>query len=540
MATSVLPSMTDRRAPTSVLSFDGRGRLGHAPGIEGLRGVAVAAVVVYHLRPDWLPGGFLGVEMFFVLSGFLITSLLLSEVAASGRVRVWHFLLRRARRLLPAMFAVVAATCVLTGLLSPDIERARARRHAISTLTYSMNWRLVRERLSYTDLVAGQSPFRHMWSLAIEEQFYIGVAVLLGMTALLGVQLRRIRRGHLAIASALLALGSVCAMWVYAADPAQSNARAYYATDRACIRPADRRGIGRADREPPHRAGANVDVASRLVRGMGRAGRRHVAAGRAVEQHVPRRHPGRVAGDRGSDRGTAGPDAGPAGARDAGAAAARPHVVQRVPVALAGHRVRHQSAHALVPAGIGRASRRHHPGGVGGLDDADRAAVSAQHALVGPAVRSRPPPRARGRAVGRNRCDAPAATRSGRGVGATCYSDRALRPGTAANRWSGGCSARTGHHRAGGGPCSGGGRADDGRGHRGRFGGAHPGGRAGGRVPRLRAVESLDQLVRRPATARAEPGPPGLLVPAGRRGPRHDRRILDQRVAGRVLWRLAG
>jgi peptidoglycan/LPS O-acetylase OafA/YrhL len=231
MATAVLSSTTARPVTAPVLSFDGRGRLGHAHSIEGLRGVAVAAVVVYHLRPGWLPGGFLGVEMFFVLSGFLITSLLLSEIDATGQVRVWRFLLRRARRLLPAMFAMVAVTCVLTSTLSPDIELARARRHAIGTLTYSMNWRLIHERLSYTDLVAGQSPFRHMWSLAIEEQFYIGVAVLLGLTALCRVQLGSIRRSRMAMVSGLLAAVGACTMWVLASNPSRSNARAYYGTD---------------------------------------------------------------------------------------------------------------------------------------------------------------------------------------------------------------------------------------------------------------------------------------------------------------------
>jgi peptidoglycan/LPS O-acetylase OafA/YrhL len=231
MATAVRTSTTSRPAMEPVLVFDGRGRLGHAHSIEGLRGVAVAAVVVYHLRPGWLPGGFLGVEMFFVLSGFLIASLLLSEVDATGSVRVWRFLLRRARRLLPAMFAVVIATCALTSILSPDIELARARRHAISTLTYSMNWRLIRERLSYTDLVAGQSPFRHMWSLAIEEQFYIGVAVVLGVAALCRVQLGSVRRERIAIVSGVLAAASAVAMWLLAADPSRSNSRAYYGTD---------------------------------------------------------------------------------------------------------------------------------------------------------------------------------------------------------------------------------------------------------------------------------------------------------------------
>ena len=110
-------------------------RLAYRPGLDGLRAVAVAAVFLYHSRIDWLPGGFLGVDLFFVLSGYLITSLLLVEWDAGTRIDLRRFWLRRARRLLPALVVVVLAALVLAAIFARD-DLARTRGDVISALLY--------------------------------------------------------------------------------------------------------------------------------------------------------------------------------------------------------------------------------------------------------------------------------------------------------------------------------------------------------------------------------------------------------------------
>ena len=145
----------------------------HVAALDGLRGLAVAAVVAYHIAPGWVPGGFLGVDLFFVLSGYLITSLLLEERERTGRIDLLAFAGRRMRRLLPAVLLVVIA---VSGYMAVDGqlgEIERARRHALGTLGYIANWIFIADGDSYFADVSGPSMFRHVWSLAIEEQFYV-------------------------------------------------------------------------------------------------------------------------------------------------------------------------------------------------------------------------------------------------------------------------------------------------------------------------------------------------------------------------------
>ena len=149
------------------------------PGIDGLRALAVIAVVLYHsqdltgiasfLEPQ---GGFLGVEMFFVISGFLITSLLLSEHESSGRIDLKDFWIRRARRLLPALYLFLAGMVVLATLFTDDAI-AKVRSEVFGALFYVSNWLLIASDESYFDAAGRPSLLRHLWSLAIEEQFYL-------------------------------------------------------------------------------------------------------------------------------------------------------------------------------------------------------------------------------------------------------------------------------------------------------------------------------------------------------------------------------
>lgn len=207
-------------------------RLDHVPALDGLRGIAVAAVVAYHLHPDLLPGGFLGVDVFFVLSGFLICSLLLREIEATGTVDVRRFYVRRVRRLMPASLLVLACVALYSATWAGLAELSRLRTHALWTLGWMANWRYVADGTAYTDLVAGSSPLRHTWSLAIEEQFYAVFPLLV----LVAVYLVARRWGLFTLRKVLgwVACGglvaSVIAMTVIASHRDGID-RAYYGTD---------------------------------------------------------------------------------------------------------------------------------------------------------------------------------------------------------------------------------------------------------------------------------------------------------------------
>jgi peptidoglycan/LPS O-acetylase OafA/YrhL len=146
-------------------------RVPYLPGLDGMRALAVVAVMVYHANSDWLPGGFLGVEMFFVISGYLITLLLISERERTYRISLRHFWLRRARRLLPALFTMMLLVTVWTAIFKDEALGA-LRGDVIAGFFYVSNWYQIWEGLGYT--AAGDfAPLRHLWSLAVEEQFYL-------------------------------------------------------------------------------------------------------------------------------------------------------------------------------------------------------------------------------------------------------------------------------------------------------------------------------------------------------------------------------
>jgi peptidoglycan/LPS O-acetylase OafA/YrhL len=150
-----------------------RGR--HLPALDGLRALAVGGVVAYHLRLGWAPGGYLGVDLFFVLSGFLITGLLLEERVETGRIALGAFWARRARRLLPALLLLLAALALVTalGALVGAVDLAALRGDALATIAYAANWHQLAVGQSYFAQFQAPSPLQHTWSLAIEEQFYL-------------------------------------------------------------------------------------------------------------------------------------------------------------------------------------------------------------------------------------------------------------------------------------------------------------------------------------------------------------------------------
>ena len=145
-------------------------RLAHMPGLDGLRALSVIAVLLYHAELAWIPGGFLGVEVFFVISGYLITALLLAEWRQRGRIDLKTFWLRRARRLLPALYLTLVVTLALAVVFLPG-EVAGLRRDAIAAFGYVTNWYLVFGHESYFEAIGRPSLLKHLWSLAVEEQF---------------------------------------------------------------------------------------------------------------------------------------------------------------------------------------------------------------------------------------------------------------------------------------------------------------------------------------------------------------------------------
>jgi len=154
------------------------------PEIQALRAVAVALVVAYHFWPDRLPGGFIGVDVFFVISGFLITAHLVRDVSASGRVQLATFWARRARRLLPASLLVLLATSVGVLLFVPSALWRDIFAEVTSSTLYVQNWFLASSAVDYSAADALASPVQHYWSLSTEEQFYLVWPVLIAIIAL--------------------------------------------------------------------------------------------------------------------------------------------------------------------------------------------------------------------------------------------------------------------------------------------------------------------------------------------------------------------
>jgi peptidoglycan/LPS O-acetylase OafA/YrhL len=161
-----------RESATTRRRWTGHRGFGYIPGLDGIRAIAVLAVLLYHADVPWMPGGFLGVDMFFVLSGFLITSIVLTELDKTGRLDFKRFYLRRARRLLPALLLTLAFAAVLAAFLATDAA-ATVRRDIVGSLFYVTNWVYVVADQSYFEITGRPPLLQHLWSLAVEEQFYL-------------------------------------------------------------------------------------------------------------------------------------------------------------------------------------------------------------------------------------------------------------------------------------------------------------------------------------------------------------------------------
>jgi peptidoglycan/LPS O-acetylase OafA/YrhL len=201
--------------------------------LDGMRAVAVMAVVFFHAGISWLPGGFLGVDVFFVLSGYLITTLLLAEVYRTGRVDLIAFWARRARRLLPALIVLVAAVMAVSPVVLPAAETALVRNDALSALAYLANWRMILRGTDYFAQTAAPSPLQHTWSLAIEEQFYLLWPLVL-LLLLRWIPVRRRGLVAVVVTAVLGAVASVAVGWLLAGTGTDLN-RVYFGSDTRAV-----------------------------------------------------------------------------------------------------------------------------------------------------------------------------------------------------------------------------------------------------------------------------------------------------------------
>lgn len=196
----------------------------YAPGLDGIRAIAVLAITAYHLR--FIDGGILSVSVFFTLSGYLITSVLLAGFAKTGTVDLKEFWIRRARRLLPALMLLLTVVIVATAIARPG-QLAETTSQVIPACFYFANWATIGRGDNYFNRFTGPAPFDHLWSLAIEEQFYLAwPLVFLGMLLVSGR-----KRGPLAAVAAILAAASTFLMAFRYLPNAINNTRAYEGTD---------------------------------------------------------------------------------------------------------------------------------------------------------------------------------------------------------------------------------------------------------------------------------------------------------------------
>lgn len=201
----------------------------YVPALDGIRALAVCAVVAYHLPLPVLHGGLLGVSVFFTLSGYLITSLLLQERRRRNSIDLAAFWRRRARRLLPAQLAMLTVVGVATAIAEPDRIRATARQITWALL-YVSNWTTIASGDDYFRRVSGPGPLDHLWSLAVEEQFYLVWPLLVAAMLRLGAQVGR-RRLPLLLLTGLLTAASTACIWLSYDPSAMNNTRAYEGTD---------------------------------------------------------------------------------------------------------------------------------------------------------------------------------------------------------------------------------------------------------------------------------------------------------------------
>ena len=200
----------------------------YIPAIDGLRAVAVIAVMFYHLGFTWIPGGFLGVDLFFVISGYVITRLLLDSIEQSGGLDLRGFYIARARRLLPALVFMLVSTTIAIGIWAPDA----IKRLLIDTpfsITGTMNWWLVARHQDYFESIGRPPLLQHTWSLAVEAQFYLVWPLILYFI------LKQFGKKHIPLASLAIAAASGITLLLVSFSLDSSNAskvsHVYFGTD---------------------------------------------------------------------------------------------------------------------------------------------------------------------------------------------------------------------------------------------------------------------------------------------------------------------
>ena len=198
----------------------------HIPAIDGLRAIAVTAVIFYHLGFAWIPGGFLGVDLFFVISGYVITRLLLDSIARSGGLDLRGFYKARARRLLPPMVFMIVVTAFYISIWAQDSVK-RFLTDTPFSLTGAMNWWLVFKEQDYFEAIGRPPLLQHTWSLAVESQFYLIWPVLLL------VILKRFGKKVIPLAALAIALFSGTALFLVSLrlDASSSVSHVYFGTD---------------------------------------------------------------------------------------------------------------------------------------------------------------------------------------------------------------------------------------------------------------------------------------------------------------------
>ncbi|WP_412734853.1 acyltransferase family protein [Krasilnikovia sp. MM14-A1259] len=206
MTRAVTPTATIAApaAPAAAAAY----RLNFRPDIEGLRAVAILTVLGFHAGVPFFSGGYVGVDVFFVVSGFLITGLLLARVTAHGTFSLADFYARRARRILPAAGVTLAATATAAWLLLPPLARVDVAHDLIAAAANAANWRFVAAQTDYLAVQAEPSPVLHFWSLAVEEQFYLGWAPLVLLVAALARRWDRRALPGIAVAVGAVTAGS--------------------------------------------------------------------------------------------------------------------------------------------------------------------------------------------------------------------------------------------------------------------------------------------------------------------------------------------
>ena len=226
-------------APTTETSRSQQiSRVPYLPGLDGLRALAVLAVIVYHANPAWLPGGFLGVEVFFVISGYLITLLLVAEEERTGAISLRDFWTRRARRLLPALFTMMVLLIMWTSIRERDSLGA-LRGDVVAGALYGSNWFQVWVGAGYT-AVNDFAPLRHLWSLAVEEQFYVLWPVIMLVILRLGRdRLPRVAMWFLGIATATAGLVALLMPTGRIGESCASTPNAYWTIGERCISKID-------------------------------------------------------------------------------------------------------------------------------------------------------------------------------------------------------------------------------------------------------------------------------------------------------------